>query len=120
PDPEAARVCGDLHDALPSTVAGRDRRDTDPSSPYTAAWGDPALVLRCGVPRPAEMDNPKASGAEISGVDWVLEKQPDGGYRATTSFRTAYVEVALPPEYGDVAALVDLAEAVKRAVPRSL
>ncbi|MEU6482981.1 DUF3515 domain-containing protein [Streptomyces sp. NPDC046887] len=120
PDATGERLCRDLHDALPATVAGLRQRGTEPSSPYTAAWGDPAVVLRCGVDRPPVMDDPRANGGEVNGVDWVLEKQEDGRYRCTTSYRKAYVEVVIPAEYGDVKALIDLADAVRKTVPRSL
>ncbi|MEU6057538.1 DUF3515 domain-containing protein [Streptomyces sp. NPDC047097] len=120
PDATGERLCRDLHGALPATVAGLRQRATEPSSPYTAAWGDPAVVLRCGVARPPVMDDPRANGGEVNGVDWVLEKREDGRYRCTTSYRKAYVEVVIPAAYGDVKALVDLAGAVEKAVPRSL
>ncbi|MFF8959185.1 DUF3515 domain-containing protein [Streptomyces sp. NPDC014894] len=116
-DKDAERMCEALHDELPDSVAGLERRDTEPSSRLTAAWGDPAVVLRCGVPRPAEMNNPKAPGAKVSDVDWMLEGPEDGAYRSTTVYREVYVELTLPTKYGDVSALMDLAAAIKKTIP---
>ncbi|MFJ9848992.1 DUF3515 domain-containing protein [Streptomyces sp. NPDC101150] len=117
PEAKAERMCTKLIEALPDSVAGGKRRDTDPSSPYTAAWGDSPIVLRCGVVRPAEMLNAQAPGGEIRGVRWLLENAEGGGHRCTTALRKAYVEVNIPAEYGDVGALMDLADAVKKTVP---
>ncbi|MFI9050738.1 DUF3515 domain-containing protein [Streptomyces sp. NPDC053427] len=117
PEAKAKGWCAKLIDAVPDSVAGLERRETDPSSPYTAAWGDTAIVLRCGVVKPADMLNPRAAGGEIRGVRWMLENAEDGGHRCTTALRKAYVEVSIPAEYGDVGALMDLADAVKKTVP---
>jgi hypothetical protein len=37
---------------LPEQVEGQQRRDVEPAGPLAAAWGDPAIVLRCGVGPP--------------------------------------------------------------------
>ena len=60
-------MCGDLIDELPETVADDlDARDVEPSDVLAAAWGDPAVVLRCGVPKP---DALKRTSACFE-VDW--------------------------------------------------
>jgi hypothetical protein len=41
-----ARLAGRLPQSLGDDL---DRRKTDPASPLVAAWGSPAVVLRCGV-----------------------------------------------------------------------
>ena len=48
-----AEACRALVDALPDTLAGEDRVDTTGDTAYGAAWGDPAIVLTCGVGAPA-------------------------------------------------------------------
>ncbi|WP_431042086.1 DUF3515 domain-containing protein [Streptomyces sp. P1-3] len=120
PDAETGRICEALLDAVPDSVAGGERRETEPSSPYTTAWGDPAIVLRCGVEPPEEMKNPRAAGGRFRGVDWMLENPEGGRHRCTTTYRKAYVEVSIPEEYGDVQALVELADAVRKTVPKSV
>lgn len=123
PTGEAARHCRALHENLPQTVDGLKRGDTEPVSDFTAIWGDPAVKLRCGVPKPdvltygSEHYNPNANAAEVNGVEWLFEKQDDG-YRFTTVLRKAYVEVAVPGKYApEVDVLTDLAGAVKKSVP---
>lgn len=102
---------------LPATVDGRKRRATDPASVRVAAWGDPAVVLRCGVPRPRQLA-PTSEVVEVNGVAWFLE--PGSAYVFTTVGRVANVEVRVPSSVERSAAtapLVDLARAVSRNDP---
>ncbi|WNM30485.1 DUF3515 domain-containing protein [Streptomyces sp. Li-HN-5-11] len=124
PSPDAAvtKLCRNLDRALPKKVDGLSRKDPRPASVLTAGWGSPAIILRCGVPRPAKMNDPEADGAEVNGVGWLLQKQGDGSFRFTTTLRLAYVEVTIPAQrtgHG-VAPLVDLAPAVKKAIPEGI
>ncbi|MGW1837370.1 DUF3515 domain-containing protein [Streptomyces sp. BBFR2] len=126
PEGAAAGYCRALHKELPGTVDGLARRSTGPASEYTAAWGDPAVQLRCGVPKPgtltsgSEHYNPTADAADVNGVSWFLEKRDDG-YRFTTVLRKAYVEVTVPGKYApEVNALTDLAAAVRKTVPEGV
>ena len=113
----ASRGCAGLADALPGELDGRERRDTEPESPRTAAWGDPAVVLRCGVPRP-----PGLTGSEVvvvDGVGWVLAETP-AAYVFTTSDLATYVQVRVPrttPRTAATAPLVDLAGPVGSSLP---
>lgn len=122
PEPPAVQValCKALDKELPKTVAGHSRDDPSPASELTAGWGDAAIVLRCGVPRPAEMDDSQAKAVDADGVNWMLE-QLDSGPRFTTTYREAYVEVTMEPEYAhDVTPLSDFARAVRKTDPSSL
>ncbi len=114
-----ARACSELLDALPDSVAGEQRRTVEPEDAYAAAWGDPAIVLRCGVPRPEGYDE-FATCQETNGVGWFIpEKQITGEPEEivmTTVGREQSVEVRLPEEYWPPAeAMVDLADAIKRS-----
>jgi hypothetical protein len=118
PDTAAALACAALAAALPSTVAGQDRRDTTPDSGLTAAWGDPPIVLRCGVARPVGLTQ-TAQVTAINGVDWYPQERT-AGYVFTTSGRVAYIEVAVPSTYGSQAGgLPALGAAISATVPRS-
>ncbi|MCX4393624.1 DUF3515 domain-containing protein [Streptomyces sp. NBC_00053] len=118
PSPQAAAYCRALHKELPRTVAGLDRGDAGPKSELTAEWGDGEIVLRCGVPRPAKMDDPMAKGTEANGVNWLLEQSDDAGPRFTTTYRKAYVEVTLSAAYAhDASPLAAFGPAVRRTVP---
>ncbi len=112
--------CGALHRALPDDVGGRSTRDVTPASRRTAAWGSPALVLRCGVAKPAGL-GATSQLIEVDGVDWFLVERP-AAYVFTTVGRSAYVEVRVPSSVDRSSAtgpLVDLGQAVKRALPVS-
>ncbi|HEX6875218.1 MAG TPA: DUF3515 domain-containing protein [Nocardioidaceae bacterium] len=120
---QAARTCSDLVKALPGTVDGAKRRSVQPSGAHAAAWGDPAIVLRCGVPMPRAFDR-FASCQEANGVGWfVPEEQITGRPEAitmTTIGRAVNVEVSLPEEHWPPAsAMVDLAPAIKKTVPET-
>ncbi|WP_407549749.1 DUF3515 domain-containing protein [Streptomyces sp. Pv4-95] len=126
PEDEAARHCKALHKELPSAVNGLERGTAEPVSDFTAIWGDPAVQLRCGVPKPdvltygSEHYNPRADAAEVDGVEWLFEKQADG-YRFTTVLRKAFVEVTVPGKYApEVNVLTAFAPAVKKTVPKGV
>jgi hypothetical protein len=116
-----AKLCAALHRELPETVAGRDRLDPEPASDLTAAWGGAAIVLRCGVPRPAKMDDPDAEGVEGSGVGWLAEQLPAGAVRLTSTYREAYVEVTVARgAEAELGSLDPVAAAVKKTVPSTV
>lgn len=126
PSASAARMCGALHDALPPKVDGLSKRSVSPVSDLTAGWGDPTVVLRCGVPRPEMLTpgsavyNPTADAVEVNGVSWLIEKTDDG-YRFTTTGRRTFVEVTVPADYApEVDPLTDLGRAVETTIPSEL
>jgi hypothetical protein len=118
PDGPAAG-CGRLHDALPRSLDGRDRAGTRPSSTRTAAWGDPPVVLRCGVGRPAGLAA-TSQVVEVNGVEWYLT-EPTPPYVFTAVGRGTYVQVRVPrsvPRSEATAPLVGLAHALRTALPQ--
>lgn len=97
PGPAAAQACKRLR--LPEKIEGRERRETEPSTPYVAVWGSPAIALRCGVPRPADPDSGLIERVvTIDGLDW-LPEDSDRPAVWTLVGRAAYVEVTIPPRY---------------------
>jgi hypothetical protein len=111
-------ACAALLDALPARVADQPHRKVT-GSPYAAAWGDPAIVLRCGVGKPAGYDR-FARCQRADGVDWFVPESTiaDQSKDAvmTTIGRSPAVEVGLPAHYrpeGAAGAMVDLAAAIK-------
>jgi hypothetical protein len=118
PARQVAAFCGRLHDALPDRLDGRTPTTASPVSSLTAAWGDPAVVLRCGVPKPRLLE-PTSEVIEIDGVQWFLH-ETDAAYVFTTVGREAFVQVRVPtkvPREQATAPLVDLARPVISAVP---
>jgi hypothetical protein len=121
PAPEAAGYCAALHARLPAEVGGLTRADPEPQSDLTAGWGAGAVVLRCGVPRPAEDADAQADGLDLAGVSWSFARAPDGAARVTTTLRRAYVEVCLRGAFThDAGPLLDLAPAIRGSVPEGI
>jgi hypothetical protein len=115
-----ARACSALVKALPDRVADQGERDVHTGGGYAAAWGDPAIELRCGVSRPEGFDR-FSSCQTTDGVDWFIpEGQQTGRPRTITMTavgRVLYVEVRIPPDYFPPAAtMVDLAPAIKSTI----
>ncbi|MFG3657913.1 DUF3515 family protein [Streptomyces sp. NPDC047706] len=125
--PAVTKLCQNLDSELPRTVDGLSRNDPEPRSVLTAGWGSPVIILRCGVARPSKMVDPKvAEGRDpdavaggVNGVDW-LQEERDGGYLFTSANRRAYVEVRVPEGQDSAGVLIDLAPAVKSAIPEGI
>jgi hypothetical protein len=116
PSEDAAGICRSLIATLPETVDGHDRRETDPASDYTAAWGDPAIILACGVTKPPGL-GPASQCFEVNGVGWFAEQQ-EQRVRFTTIGREAFVQVIVPKDHAPEAnPLVDLAAPITRQIP---
>ncbi len=91
---DADRLCPTLMGGLPLTLADSPARPVRSASPYAAAGGDPAIVLRCGVPRPEAL----AADSDlilINGVTWLTEPGADDT-RWTAVDRDLYVDVRVP------------------------
>lgn len=95
---------------LPQTVAGATLNDHNTT---VATWGDPHIVLRCGVDKPAGLQ-PTSPCDVVNDVGWFSE-QIDDGWRFTTIGRAGNIEVTVPTSYAPQAdALVDLSAAIKK------
>ena len=104
------RFCSALDEALPGSLGELDRRRT--SSAAVAAWGDPPVVLRCGVP-PVQRPPGDTRRVELAGVGWYPE-EVDGAVRWTTLDLPVAVEVLVPDGYeGQV--LIGLSPALRAA-----
>ncbi|CAN5875337.1 hypothetical protein BH20ACT6_BH20ACT6_24750 [soil metagenome] len=114
-DGERSRQCAALAERAPDSVAGAERREVETTG-VALAWGDPPIVLRCGVPVPAAL-KPGARCDTIDDVDWFTRGTADG-FVFTTIGRATTVEVRVPDDYepaGD--ALIDVGGAVRASVP---
>lgn len=110
------KACPALLGDLPSRVADQPRRATTGST-YAAAWGEDAIVLRCGVGRPADYDK-FAACQRADGVDWFVPERiiEDQGADVvmTTLGRSPAVEVTVPASYRPTTApMIDLAKVIK-------
>ena len=115
-----ASACASLVKALPEAVSDQPRRRVEPENAYGASWGDPAIVLRCGVPMPAGFD--KFAACQVTNeVGWFvpeaqIEEQSADVVMTTIGFEQN-VEVRLPADYRPpAAAMVDLADAIKDSI----
>ncbi|MEO7351994.1 MAG: DUF3515 domain-containing protein [Marmoricola sp.] len=109
-------TCTALVKALPDHVSDQAQVETK-GNPLGAAWGDPAIVLRCGVGKAAGYDK-FASCQTVNGVDWFVPEKMVSDQSAdvvsTTLGRTPAIEVSLPATYRPpAAAMVDLAGVIK-------
>lgn len=110
-DPGTSASCRSLVSSLPDVVA--DQQSTPVDSQRVAAWGDPRIVLRCGVTPPQEL-GPTSRCDDVDGVGWFTEKRDGGGRLFTTIGRDPDVSVEVPAEYQPAAtALIDVADAIK-------
>lgn len=104
---------------LPGELADQQPREVEPEDALGAAYGDPAITVRCGVGLPEGFS--RIGHCEVAdGVGWYVadEELDDPGSDATLTAVTfsPHVEVTVPADYrpdGAAAVLVELAEAVR-------
>lgn len=107
----SAPVCSSA--AWPGDVSGHPRVATQPDDRSVAAWGDPAIIARCGLDPLAPTTQDCVT---VDGVDWVVRKLTDGS-AATTYGRDPAIEVLAPGSYGAVPLLLPAFTAVARSLP---
>ena len=119
-------TCEALVDDLPDTLGGELRRSVDPDGGPGAAWGDPAYVLTCGVPAPADYE-PTATCSDVKGVGWYVTDDQLSDLRVDVTpialTRTPYVELLVPSRYrtdGIDQALAELAPVLKEHLAKGL
>ena len=101
---------------VPDRVADLGTRDVDDAD-RGAAWGDPAIVLTCGVPE-AEGFTKVSQCQNWNGVDWYVPAGEFGDepvdVTMTTVGRSPRIRVQVPKAYWPpTAVMVDLAPSVK-------
>jgi hypothetical protein len=114
--PEADAACPALMAALPLELAGELSRPVQSDSPFAYAWGDPAVVLVCGVDRP-EGWVVGASAIQINGVSWYVDTADPETTVWTAVDRPVYVEVRLPASV-DSAPVTELTTELAGALER--
>jgi Protein of unknown function (DUF3515) len=112
-------TCTAFLDDLPRRLDGKERRKVNPAAALGRAWGDPAIIVRCGVEVPPEFD--RLAGCEVADdVGWFVPQSviDDQGADATytaVGYRPI-VQVDVPHDYrpeGGAAVIAELADAVK-------
>lgn len=92
--PEADANCPALMGALPLELAGEQSRPVQSDSPYAYAWGEPPVVLVCGVERPAALE-PTSPLITVNGVDWLVDTSDPDSIVWTAVDRPVYVQVTV-------------------------
>ncbi len=107
-------ACADLARSLPATVQRQGRVRTTSDSPAVAAWGDPAIIWRCGVTPPGPTTD---ECIDVNGVDWVRQPLKDGSAFVTYG-RDPAVEVLVPDAYAPEPLVLPPFSTVVAAVPQ--
>jgi uncharacterized protein DUF3515 len=109
PGPADATSCAALTAGLPRQVGDKlEKRTVKPKSPLIAAWGKPAVVLRCGVGVPTTY-HPGVDLTVVNNIGWFEDdRQTDVVYTAVS--REPRVALALPrSQSSSFEILVDIA-----------
>lgn len=102
--------CAKLLGALPRELAGQKTRAVTDAPHRVVAWGDPPIVLRCGVEKPAV--DPTAQVLGIDGVEWVYRTDGDTIVWTTISL-PLHVDVRADKKYSADELLNPLAAPLK-------
>lgn len=113
--PEADAHCPALMGSLPLELAGEPSRPVRSDSPYAYAWGEPPVVLVCGVARPAAL-GPTSPLITVNGVDWLVDTGDPDAVVWTAVDRPVYVRVTVSADT-DSAPVAALGRVVTEALP---
>jgi hypothetical protein len=112
---EADAACPGLMRALPLDLVGEQSRPVKSDSPFAYAWGDPPIVLICGVDRPAGFV--ATSGLiQIDAVQWFVDDSDPDANVWTAVDRSVYVQLRIPSSL-DSAAATELSTIIARTLP---
>ena len=113
--PQADASCPALMKALPLELSGEQSRRVKSDTPYAYAWGDPAIVLICGVDRPAGFVT-GAALIQINGVSFYVDTSDPSTTVWTAVDRPVYVQISLPASV-DSAPVTALTPQIAQALP---
>ena len=107
--PNASPDCEPVLSAAPIRLLGELQRETSPRDAAAVAWGDPPIVLVCGIDHEAP---PNAQVITIEGIDWIAEVT-DAGTVFTTLSQAPTIQVRVPVDYRpEVDAVLEIAPAL--------
>lgn len=108
-------ACVAASEQWPEEIAGATPTETDPSDPAVAAWGDPAVIARCGMPA---LGPTEEQCVVVDGIDWVAEDLGDGT-SLTTFGRDPAIEVIVPEEHEPAPLLLPAFSDAAEELPRN-
>ena len=113
PDEADSAACAQVD--WPEEVSGHAQVPTSPEVSWAAAWGDPAIIARCGIPalQPTGFDC-----VGVDGIDWIVRDLEDGAAMSTYGTDPA-IEVLVPAEYGPGPLLLPAFTAAASALPQT-
>ncbi len=113
-----AAPCAKILAQLPVSVGDLAPRvvHPQPDSPFVVAWGDPPVVLRCGVGRPPTLVVGSADLTYLVNGVLFVASNTDKAHVFTAVDREAYVEIAVPKSYSQPP-LGPIASAIAKALP---
>lgn len=93
---------------------------THPDTPFVVAWGDPAVVLACGVDRPKALHPGSSEQAfnagDLAGPYFFVSRSGDADVWTTVD-RAAYISITVPSKYQGSAVVPPLSRAIGKALP---
>ncbi|MGX7679472.1 DUF3515 domain-containing protein [Jatrophihabitans sp. DSM 45814] len=90
-------ACVKVFAGLPVQLGDLAPRKTDTDSSFVAAWGDPAIVFRCGVTKSAVFGTPQAADPiDVNGVIWQPDPQQKQTVYTTIDRKPYYVDLTVP------------------------
>lgn len=115
--------CDHLLEELPDELDGLERIDVTPDGAPALAWGDPAVVVTCGVTMPEDFDE-MSPCEEINGVGWFVRPEEyadnDSALDMTSIGFYPAVRLLVPAEQRPPAGfLVAVSDAIKESLKRT-
>ena len=96
PDTATQAACVKVFAKLPVQLGGLAPRKTETDSSFVAAWGNPAVVVRCGVAQPSVFGTPEAAQlVDVNSVLWQPDPQRDRTVYTAVD-RSVYIDVTVP------------------------
>ena len=114
--PEAQQTCPALMSTLPLQLNDEPSRRVESASPFAYAWGQPPVVLICGVGRPATL-GPTSGLIQINGVQWFVDTSSADKVVWTAVDRPVYVQVTVSADT-DSAPVTELSDVLAGALPQ--
>ena len=114
--PEADAACPSFMTDLPIELAGEQSRRVRSDTPYAYAWGEPPVVLRCGVERPAGFVAGGPQLIQLNQVQWFVDDSDPDQYVWTAVDRPVYVELTVPATL-DSAVAIALSPLIAATMP---
>ena len=117
-----ASACNKVLEQLPVQLGTLQPRvvHTHPDSPYVVAWGNPAVVLTCGVERPKDLRPGSSAEFVTAGPDtgpFYDVTNAAGSNVFTAVDRAPYISVVVPGKYQGADVMPALSDAIAKALP---